>query len=76
MRHGVPIQYIVEQVTKGSEKDDDLFGFSKAVSRVLKTYIIDGTKSNKKCPSCNQEGALTYTEGCMLCGNCSYSKCS
>jgi ribonucleoside-diphosphate reductase alpha chain len=78
LRHGVPIQYIVEQVSKGSESDDDLFSFSKAVSRVLKTYIVDGTKasSSKKCPSCKEEGGLIYSEGCIGCKYCSYSKCS
>lgn len=76
LRHGVPIQYVVEQLTKGSEKEDELFSFSRAVSRVLKNYIKDGTKaSEKKCPECSSE-RLVYKEGCAACLDCSYSKCS
>jgi ribonucleoside-diphosphate reductase alpha chain len=74
LRHGVPIQYIVEQLTKGSEKEDDLFSFSKALSRVLKTYVVDGTKSNKVCDKCSST-QVSYQEGCLLCLGCGNSKC-
>jgi len=75
LRHGTPVQYVVEQLVKGSEKDDDLFSFSRAMSRVLKEYIQDGTKaSEKKCPSCGS-GNLIYQEGCVSCKNCGHSKC-
>jgi ribonucleoside-diphosphate reductase alpha chain len=77
MRHGAPVQYLVEQIVKGSEKEDDLFSFSRAISRVLKAYIQDGTKASgsKKCPSCGSEH-LVYQEGCLSCKNCGFSKCS
>lgn len=76
LRHGVPIQYIVEQLTKGSEKEDDLFSFSKAASRVLKGYIKDGTKSSvKNCPECGSTDVI-YQEGCSLCKSCGNSKCN
>jgi ribonucleoside-diphosphate reductase alpha chain len=76
LRHGTPVQFVVEQIQKGSEVEDDLFSFSKALSRVLKPYIKDGTKvsADKKCPTCGAPD-LVYQEGCMLCRNCSYSKC-
>jgi ribonucleoside-diphosphate reductase alpha chain len=76
LRHGAPVQYIVEQIVKGSEKEDDLFSFSRAISRVLKEYIKDGTKASgsKKCPSCGSEH-LIYQEGCVKC-SCGYSKCN
>lgn len=75
LRHGTPVQYIVEQLLKGSEKEDDLFSFSRAVSRVLKTYIRDGIKvSNKKCPNCSSSN-LIYQEGCLSCLDCGHSKC-
>lgn len=75
LRHGAPVQYIVEQLLKGSEKEDDLFSFSRAVSRVLKHYIKDGTKaSTKLCPNCNS-GNLVYQEGCVSCKDCGHSKC-
>lgn len=76
LRHGTPVQYVVEQIQKGSEKEDDLFSFSKAISRVLKHYIQDGTKvsADKKCPACEATD-LVYQEGCMTCKSCGYSKC-
>lgn len=75
LRHGTPVQYIVEQLLKGSEKEDDLFSFSRAVSRVLKHYIADGTKaSEKKCSACGSEN-LVYQEGCVSCKDCGHSKC-
>ncbi|MFA6049856.1 MAG: adenosylcobalamin-dependent ribonucleoside-diphosphate reductase [Candidatus Paceibacterota bacterium] len=76
LRHGTPVQYVVEQIQKGSEKEDDLFSFSKAISRVLKHYIEDGTKvtADKKCPACGAAD-LVYQEGCMMCKSCGHSKC-
>lgn len=75
LRHGTPVQYVVEQLLKGSEKDDDLFSFSRAVSRVMKYYIKDGTKaSDKKCQSCGSAN-LVYQEGCVSCMDCGGSKC-
>lgn len=75
LRHGTPVQYIVEQLLKGSEKDDDLFSFSRAVSRVLKHFIKDGTKaSDKKCSACGSVN-LIYQEGCVSCMDCGHSKC-
>ena len=75
LRHGTPVQYVVEQLLKGSEKDDDLFSFSRAVSRVLKSFIADGTKaSEKKCTVCSSTD-LVYQEGCVTCTACGNSKC-
>jgi ribonucleoside-diphosphate reductase alpha chain len=75
LRHGTPVQYVVEQLLKGSEKDDDLFSFSRAVSRVLKGYIKDGAVSTgKTCTNCNSPN-LIYQEGCLSCKDCGNSKC-
>lgn len=75
LRHGTPIQFIVEQLQK--DKNSDLTSFSRVISRVLKSYIKDGTKSmsDKYCPSCKSENSIIYQEGCSLCSNCSWSKC-
>ncbi len=74
LRHGVPVQYVVEQLQK--DKHSGLQSFSKAVSRVLKSYIPDGTKSqsDKVCGSCGLEG-IVYKEGCATCNSCGWSKC-
>lgn len=72
LRHGAPVQFVVEQLLKGT--DEDLFSFSKAASRVLKQYIEDGTKRDKKCLDCGDNN-LSYQDGCMLCLSCGSSKC-
>lgn len=75
LRHGAPIQYVVEQLQKDTEMD--MFSFSKVIARVLKTYITDGTLPSKTvCDNCGAEGSLVYQEGCVTCTACGSSKCS
>lgn len=75
LRHGVPVQYITEQLLKGAEKESDLFSFSKVMSRVLKSYILDGTKTSQKtCFDCKSTN-LSYQSGCVTCLDCGSSKC-
>jgi ribonucleoside-diphosphate reductase alpha chain len=76
LRHGAPIQYIVEQLQK--DRDAHLFSFTKVISRVLKKYIDDGTVpgGSKVCPECGAENSIKYQEGCVACTSCGYSKCS
>ena len=73
LRHGVPVQYLVEQMQK--DKEADLFSFSKVIARCLKNYIVDGTAVDKTCPECNSEGSLVYQEGCVTCKACGFGKC-
>ena len=74
LRHGVPVQYIVEQLQK--DKHSDMQSFSRVLARVLKGYIPDGVKStsDKTCPECSSN-SLVYKEGCVTCSACSWSKC-
>jgi len=72
LRHGVPIQFIVEQLQK--DLNDDLWSFNNVLARVLKTWITDGTKRSKACTECGQDN-LIYEEGCLRCSNCGHSKC-
>ena len=75
LRHGVPVQFLVEQMQK--DKEADLFSFSKVIARCLKNYIIDGTiSSDKTCEVCGAENSLIYQEGCITCASCGHSKCS
>lgn len=70
LRHGVPLQFIVDQLNK----DKNFVGFEKTVARVLKKYIEEGEKVlTEKCPECN--GELIYQEGCKTCPQCLWSKC-
>lgn len=77
LRHGTPVQYVAEQLLK--DKHSDLTSFSKVAARVLKSYIVDGTKSTmeRKCPNpkCGMENSFAYQEKCLTCTNCGWSKC-
>jgi len=74
LRHGAPINYVVEQMQK--EQDSDMFSFARSISRVLKQYVPDGTKATgqKTCPECNST-SLIYQDGCVICSDCGNSKC-
>jgi ribonucleoside-diphosphate reductase alpha chain len=73
LRHEVPLQYVVEQLQK--DKNSDMFSFAKVISRVLKVYIKDGTKSSEKgCPDCGN-AELVYQEGCLSCKSCGWGRC-
>ena len=74
LRHGAPIQYVVEQLQKDTEMD--MFSFSKVIARVLKSYIKDGTVPGATvCENCGAEDTLIYQEGCVTCTSCGHGKC-
>ena len=75
LRHGVPVQYMVEQLHK--DKDADLFSFSKVIARCLKKYIADGTKAGNGVfeTACCENPNIVYQEGCATCLNCGMAKC-
>jgi ribonucleoside-diphosphate reductase alpha chain len=76
LRHGSPIQFVVEQLQR--DRDTDLFDFGRCIARVLKKYIPDGTspKAEKVCPDCGEEANLRYESGCVTCHSCGASRCS
>ncbi len=70
LRHGADINFITHQLEKTS---GDMLGFAKAVSRVLKKYILEGSMVHgENCPDCG--GELRRQEGCLAC-SCGFSKC-
>jgi ribonucleoside-diphosphate reductase alpha chain len=74
LRHGAPVQYLVEQMQK--DKDADMFSFSKAIARCLKKYIEDGTKASVNvCTNCGAEDTIIYQEGCQTCTSCGFGLC-
>lgn len=76
LRHGTPVQFVVEQLLK-DDRDSCMFSFSRVIARVLKSYIPNGSASKleKRCPTCGSEGTIMYQEGCMSC-TCGFSRCS
>jgi ribonucleoside-diphosphate reductase alpha chain len=74
LRHGVPLQYLIEQLRK--DKHSDITSFSACIARVLsKHYIPDGTKAiEKTCRDCGGAN-LHYVQGCVTCFDCGGSKC-
>ena len=68
LRHGVPVQFLVEQLQK--DKKADLFSFSRVIARCLKKYIVDGTRAG-----CCTEPNVVYQEGCATCLTCGSAKC-
>lgn len=71
LRHGVDPKFIMEQLNKS---EGTIVSFAKAIARTLKKYIPDDSKTGEPCPSCGEK-SLVYQEGCMVCLNCSASKC-
>ena len=73
LRHGVAIDFLVEQLSK----DGGLSDINRVMSRILKKYIKDGqkVKTNTKCEGCKGTN-LVYSEGCVKCMDCGFSKCN
>jgi ribonucleoside-diphosphate reductase alpha chain len=71
LRHGTSISFIVDQLQKS---EGDLYCFSKAISRVLKKYIIDNNEILGNCPEC-KIGIMVRADGCKVCQSCNHSFC-
>jgi len=73
LRHGADTAFVVHQLEKVK---GPINGFAKAVARVLKKYISDGTKvTGEKCGRC-ESTSLVRQEGCVTCMSCGWTKCS
>jgi ribonucleoside-diphosphate reductase alpha chain len=73
LRHGTPLQFIVDQLNKDTNFQD----CERGIARVLKKYIHDGERvitSDNLCGECGE--ALVFKEGCLSCSHCGWSKCS
>lgn len=74
LRHGTPVQYLVEQMQK--DKEMDMFSFSKSIARCLKKYIANGSKATVNiCTNCGAENTIIYQEGCQTCTSCGFGAC-
>jgi ribonucleoside-diphosphate reductase alpha chain len=71
LRHGTDIKFIVEQLNK---TQGDLTSFSKAIARVLKQYITNGSHlKGSMCEICGSK--LVVENGCEICKSCGFTKC-
>jgi len=71
LRHGADASFVVHQLEKAK---GDLQSPSKAIARVLKKWIKDGTKiTGESCETCG--GDLKRESGCAICISCGASKC-
>lgn len=80
LRHGVSIDFIVELLGK----DGGIGDANKVISRCLKKYIKEGAKvrTSITCENLKPDGDicgstdLVYSEGCVKCMSCGWSKCN
>ncbi len=73
LRHGTPLQFIIDQLNK----DSNFIDFERVVSRVLKKYIQDGEEvisGKKSCETCG--ASLIFKDGCVVCPDCGWSTCA
>lgn len=73
LRHGVPMAFISDQLTKA---DGTVVDFSKAVVRVLKKYgnIESFSGKDHVCVACGSKNVI-FPSGCPECLDCGVSKC-
>jgi len=71
LRHGVPIKYIQQQLSKSYGNITD---FNKSILRAFKKYLKD-EETGEVCEVCGSK--IIYIEGCKKCSNpeCFWSKC-
>lgn len=72
LQHGVPLWSIIDMCDKMLE---NVLGFNKAMGRIIKKYIKSDDVKFFKCGECGST-EMFFQEGCILCRNCGYSKCS
>jgi ribonucleoside-diphosphate reductase alpha chain len=76
LRHGMPLQHVVELVSDLNVHQDYINSWKYGVVRALKKFIPDGTTAAKKsCPNCGDPDGLIYKEGCLICKSCGFSEC-
>lgn len=74
LRHGVLIKNIVAVL----ENVDNVFvgTFLFQIKKYLMTWIKDGEKvNNGDCPQCGSHDSFAYSEGCIKCVVCGWSRC-
>jgi ribonucleoside-diphosphate reductase alpha chain len=74
LRAKIDLDLLTQQLEKVGGDNAEMHTFSKALVRVLKKYIVDGTiVKGEVCPECGSK--LIRKEGCWGCESCIYTKC-
>ena len=77
IRHGMPLIEVVHLIDNLHLDDDYINTWKNGVTRALKTFIPNGTKTKDHlCPNCGDEEGLIFEEGCLHCKSCGHTKCS
>lgn len=73
LRHGVPVEYLVDQLSK----DGTIVDINNVLARILRKYVKVSEKKKDLCPQCGGTD-LIYEEKCKRCGDpqCGWSGCS
>lgn len=74
LRYGMPIDQVIKMISGLQMDSETINSWKVGVERALKKYIQDGTVvQGQVCPECGKP--LVFSEGCMHCSSCGYSKC-
>ncbi|MFY9269479.1 MAG: vitamin B12-dependent ribonucleotide reductase [Candidatus Manganitrophaceae bacterium] len=77
LRAGSPIEEVLEQLVKSNDQFGDISSDAYALVKGLTTVVsrVQGaTTMQLSCPECGVS-PLRMQEGCLLCSNCSWTKC-
>jgi len=72
LRYQIPMEEVIKQLDRSSGHMLDL---PAQLGKLLKSFMAGTQKGfSSKCPECS--GKLVFEEGCEICRDCGYSKCS
>ncbi len=76
LRHGMPIPFVVDLINNLNLFDENINTWKAGVVRALKQFVPDGTAAaDRKCSECGDPEGIIFSEGCLECKSCGYSKC-
>ncbi|WP_417915392.1 adenosylcobalamin-dependent ribonucleoside-diphosphate reductase [Candidatus Electronema sp. JM] len=72
LRYQIPMEEIIRQLDRSS---GHMFDLPAQLGRLLKSFMAGTQKGfTSSCPEC--PGTLVFAEGCEVCRDCGYSRCS
>jgi ribonucleoside-diphosphate reductase alpha chain len=72
LRYQIPMEEVIKQLDRSSGHMLDL---PAQLGKLLKSFMAGTQKGfSSMCPECS--GTLVFEEGCEICRDCGYSKCS